>query len=303
MHFIQQRTFVSKLLILITLMFSCLFIGSVIGFALIRPIFNVNIFTDLGVLSPENGHEITGPILKFIQLIQVTFFFIIPANIFAKWMSGNPTDYLGFHRSNPGYLVFAALIMICVLPFIAYTQLLNQEMVLPSFLSGIESWMKTQEASAEKVTEIFLNVSTVSGLLINLVVIALLAAIGEELIFRGILQRLFMEKLNNPHLAIWITAIIFSAIHLQFYGFLPRMLLGVLLGYLYFWSGSLTVPIFAHFLYNGIVVTADYLYRNKHISIDLNEEQNLNVWLILSSLLISFALIYFRKLLIWKKTG
>lgn len=112
----------------------------------------------------------------------------------------------------------------------------------------------------EEITKIVVLDSTISGLLMNLVIMAVIPAVGEELIFRGCLQRIFCKWIASPHVCIWLVAIIFSAIHMQFYGFLPRMLIGALFGYLYFWSKNIYVPIFAHFLNNASVTVMAFIY-------------------------------------------
>src|SRR5690606_2422366 len=115
-------------------------------------------------------------------------------------------------------------------------------------------WMKVQELQMEKITEKILQVTSFSGLLLNLLVIAIIPAIGEELLFRGCLQPVFHRWTKNIHIAIWITAIIFSAIHVQFYGFIPRMLMGAVFGYMLYWGRSIWLPIIAHFINNATAV-------------------------------------------------
>jgi membrane protease YdiL (CAAX protease family) len=132
-------------------------------------------------------------------------------------------------------------------------------MLLPEWLSGMERWMKNAEENAALLTEAFLKVETTQGLLFNLFMIALLPAIGEELLFRGVIQKIFTGWTRSHHWGIWITAILFSALHIQFYGFIPRMLLGVLFGYLLIWSGSIWLPVIAHFVNNGFAVMAIFL--------------------------------------------
>jgi membrane protease YdiL (CAAX protease family) len=132
-------------------------------------------------------------------------------------------------------------------------------MNFPEWLSGVEQWMKNAEENAAELTEVFLKVDSTGGLLFNLFMIALLPAIGEELLFRGVIQRIFTRMTQNIHWGIWISAILFSALHIQFYGFVPRMLLGVLFGYLLVWSGSMWLPVLAHFINNGFAVVAMYL--------------------------------------------
>jgi membrane protease YdiL (CAAX protease family) len=151
--------------------------------------------------------------------------------------------------------------MLIALPAINLLSYLNQQLTLPEFLQPLEAWMKTQEENAALITEQFLNVRTFGGLIINLLLMALLPAVAEELTFRGVVQKLFqgtqaLENLSSkvPHLAIWCSAILFSAIHLQFYGFVPRMLMGALFGYMLIWTGSLWIPILMHFTNNAMAV-------------------------------------------------
>ena len=107
-----------------------------------------------------------------------------------------------------------------------------------------------------------------------LVAVAIVPAIGEELLFRGLIQKYFRQIFGNPHAAIWVTAILFSAFHLQFYGFLPRMLLGAFFGYLFYFSRNLGYAIIAHFINNGFTVTLLYLYQAGIISYDIESDES-----------------------------
>jgi hypothetical protein len=126
--------------------------------------------------------------------------------------------------------------------------------------------------------------------------IAFLAALGEELLFRGALLKMIYLSVKNVHVAVWISAFIFSAFHLQFYGFVPRMVLGLLFGYLFVWSGSLWIPIVLHFIFNGISVIAAFLYQHGIIDVDveaLGTTQN-SLLILLSGIasLMLFGMIY-----------
>src|SRR6185503_19605094 len=114
------------------------------------------------------------------------------------------------------------------------------------------------EESAAKQIGFMLKRNTVQDLVLNLVLVAVFAGVGEELFFRGVLQRIFIKLFKNAWVGIIITAIIFSAIHLQFYGFIPRFILGVLLGLIYWYSGSLWPAIIAHFAYDALAVVIVY---------------------------------------------
>ncbi|NNF01654.1 MAG: CPBP family intramembrane metalloprotease, partial [Bacteroidia bacterium] len=135
----------------------------------------------------------------------------------------------------------------------------------------IESYMKQMEESAADLTEAFLGVITVKGLLLNLIMIAIIPAIGEELLFRGIIQRWLGSWLENIHVSIIITAAIFSAVHFQFYGFIPRMVFGILFGYMYYWSGSLWLPIVAHLVNNSTAVLLAYIENTATLPFDQDE--------------------------------
>ena len=123
-------------------------------------------------------------------------------------------------------------------------------------MSSIETWMRNSESQANEITEAFLSTKSIGGLIGNIFIVAVLPAIGEELLFRGLLQGLIKKMTGNFHWAIWVTAALFSALHLQFFGFLPRMLLGAFFGYLLEWTGTLWLPVIAHFINNasGVVI-------------------------------------------------
>ena len=195
--------------------------------------------------------------LKWIQLLQTITLFLLPSLMVAYLCAKAPFSWLQLDKkADWKVFLWAVGIMLVALPAINLMSHWNQQMVLPSWLSGLEEWMKNKEAEAEWLTKQFMSVTTVSGLLVNLLLMAVLPALSEEITFRGVLQRLLSPKHStlNSHLSIWLTAIIFSAIHMQFYGFVPRMLMGALFGYMMVWTGSLWVPMLMHFVNNGMAV-------------------------------------------------
>ncbi len=172
----------------------------------------------------------------------------------------------------------------------------NQHLKLPDTMAPLEQWMRNSEDRAAVATRILTTFRNPGQLLLALFVIALLPAIGEELLFRGILQRRVVAMTGSVHTGIWITAILFSAIHVQFYGFVPRMLLGALFGYVYVWSGNLWVPMLAHFVNNGFTVLMVYLYQQKHVSIDIEQTESVAwYWAALSLVLTAGLLVYFKR--------
>ena len=203
--------------------------------------------------------------LKWVQLIQTTALFLLPPLLMAFLWTKQPLEWLKLKtetRDARGYGLWAIFLMLMALPAINLVGYFNQQMSLLAFLEPLEQWMKTAEANAAHLTEQFLSVTTFAGLIINILLMALLPAVSEELTFRGVLQRLIQTQTNETtkrggkrvHVAIWCTAILFSAIHMQFYGFLPRMLMGALFGYALVWTGSMWIPILMHFTNNAMAV-------------------------------------------------
>jgi len=194
-------------------------------------------------------------VLKIIQGVSVLIVFILPAVLFAVFWTKSGFRYLGV-TTKPAFttLLLAGMGMLLAMPMINWLSDINQHMKLPEALNGIQTWMQHSEDNAKLLTDALTKGTSIGVLILNLFVIALLAALSEELFFRGILQKVLIECIHNKHIGVWLAAIIFSAFHMQFFGFLPRMLMGVYLGYLFLWSGSLWPGIFAHFLNNGMAV-------------------------------------------------
>lgn len=203
-------------------------------------------------------------LLKILQIFSATGMFIATPIAFAYLNQKKPKSYYYFDQKltiTSVLLVFAILIFSN--PIFDLIGHLNQKIILPDFLSDVESWMKQKEVQAAEITKKLLEMKTLGDLALNLFMIAIIPAIGEELFFRGSLQNIFKRWFKNHHVAIWITAILFSAIHLQFYGFFPRLLLGAFFGYLLVYGKSIWLPILGHFLNNAsAVIYAFILQKN-----------------------------------------
>jgi uncharacterized protein len=198
---------------------------------------------------------------------------------------------------NSNVLFLVVLIQLVSMPFAGEVISLNEKMQLPESLKGLEDFMRSMEDQMADLTKYLTNFNTIPKFITGFVVIAVIAGIGEELIFRGLIQRKIYLGTRNAHIAIWVSAFIFSAIHFQFYGFIPRMLLGALFGYLYFWSGNILVPIFGHILNNGLAVIALALVKAKAISPEVEKMDTLPLPAVIISVLLTTAgLWYFRKI-------
>ena len=211
---------------------------------------------DLMTLSDPDKWDYADPsLLTFLRgMLVVQFFalYIIPVFLFARFCDPKPTQYLGLTSAKPLYIILGVAALIVALPFVDWTGTINQNLIPETTTIG--KWMKASEESAAKQIGFMLKRNTVQDLFLNLVLVAVFAGIGEELLFRGVLQRLFIKLFKNPWAGILVTAFIFSAIHLQFYGFIPRFILGILLGLIYWYSGSLWPAIIAHFAYDAFAV-------------------------------------------------
>jgi uncharacterized protein len=288
----------AKLVFVILLVLSGFILSFLAGILLAIPLFHINLVSDLSVLT-DFSKPGTIALLKYLQIIQSVGFFIIPSLFAGFLFTGNAGEYLKLNRGTlPAIFLLVVVIMFVCLPMINWMVAVNESMKLPASLQGFEDWMKEAEDQAAKLTEAFLNTGSIGGLMVNLFMIAILPAIGEEMLFRGVLQRLFAEWFRNVHAGIIFTAIVFGAIHLQFYGILPRIFLGIMFGYLFYWSGSLWVPMFAHFLNNGAAVIVSFLVNRGAISSSYEDFGSTdNFFLILGSFVITSILFFlvFRK--------
>ena len=246
--------------------------------------------------------------LKWVQFFQSASMFLLPPLCMAYLWSKNPLGWLkvkGERSKVKGEVLWAVALMLVALPAINLLGYMNKQMVLPAFLEPLEQWMKTSEEGAKVLIEQFMNVTTFGGLIINILLMALLPAVAEELTFRGVLQRLLTPRLiasspyrQTPHIAIWCSALLFSAIHLQFYGFVPRMLMGALFGYMLVWTGRLWIPILMHFTNNTVAVILYFIALRADWDMDKVDAIGTNdtLWLGVVSMVITIVGIYiFRR--------
>ena len=204
-------------------------------------------------------HDTSTDALRLLQVLQSVCIFIVPCMVGAALWSQQPVRWLRLDSlPSLASVGIAVSVVVCAVPFINLLSHINQQITLPESLNEIEQWMRQSEEQAATLTEQFLCGKGYYDLFVNLLVMSVLPAFSEEIVFRGTLQPLFGEQ-RNRHCAVWCCAILFSAIHMQFYGFLPRMLMGVGLGYMVVWSGSLWLPILAHALNNALAVVTYFV--------------------------------------------
>ncbi|MDX1941976.1 MAG: type II CAAX endopeptidase family protein [Saprospiraceae bacterium] len=187
---------------------------------------------------------------------------------------------------NSSILIVGIFFILVAFPLVQLTYWLNSQLPMPT-------WATDLEKAAEEMIKGILVMKTPGEFVLNLLVIAVLPAIGEELLFRGIVQQQLQRALNRPVLAIWLTAIIFSAIHMQFAGFIPRVVLGATLGYLFYWTKNLWMPILAHFITNAMQVIAEYASGGKLSQAELEKPDGANWALGILSLVLTVAIGYY----------
>ncbi|MCY7358027.1 MAG: CPBP family intramembrane metalloprotease [Rudanella sp.] len=233
--------------------------------------------------------------IMVMQGISQVCSFLLPALVF--WYLFEKQRWSDFQPRPLVEVGGLAIVIILVIAFMKFNGLViqwNQGLVFPETLAPIERWMRAKEDELGELTNYLTTITTPAQLVLALLVIAVLPAIGEEVLFRGVLQRRLTEWTgNNPHIGIWLAAAVFSAIHMQFYGFFPRMLLGALFGYLYLWSGNLWVPVLAHFVNNGFTVLMIYLRQRQVVSMNIEDTQRVPIMAGLFSLLLCLGLLYY----------
>ena len=244
-------------------------LGLVEGYGYLK---GMNLGDSLANLTSESATS-TRDFIRANLLINHLTTFVIPGIVFSyffyksKWAS-----FLRINEFPKMYnLLLGSMLILAAFPLAQFAYWLNMQMPLPSFLVEME------QGTTEMVKNLLL-VDQPHELWFNLFVIAVIPAIGEEFIFRGILQKKLMEQFKKPHVAIWVAALIFSAIHMQFQGFLSRMLLGAILGYLYHWTGNLWVPIIAHLVNNAVQIVGQYFFQKGMIDVNLDDSMMVVNW-------------------------
>ena len=241
-----------QLLIFAGMAMGCFMIFGFIGTFVLAKAAGIDLIT---ISDPDKWDYANPSLLTFLRgMLVIQFFalYIIPVFLFARFCDPKPTQYLGLTSAKPMYFILGIIVLLVALPFVDWIGIFNRDLIPET--TSIGKWMKASEETAAQQIGFMLKRNTVQDLFINLVLVAVFAGVGEELFFRGVLQRLFIKLFKNAWAGILVTAFIFSAIHLQFYGFIPRFILGVLLGLLYWYSGSLWPAIIAHFAYDAFAV-------------------------------------------------
>ena len=255
---LQQKSYWIQLLVLALFMIGGLLIFSSLGELIILLIYHT-----------PNMLEASDPVtaIRISQMLTTIGAFLIPALLFAYCQDRMWFNYNAANRKPPYSMTNIVLILsITLLPIVGVLSAFNQN-IMPQE-GAVAEFMRNMEEAANHILELVTRQHTTWDLIANLLIFAVLAGVCEEFFFQGALQPLMMKWTKNPHIGILITALIFSALHFQFYGFIPRFVLGVYLGYLFFWSRSLWLPILAHVLHNALSILIDYTLQGRGINTD-----------------------------------
>ncbi len=253
--------------------------------------------------------EDTG-MLRLVQGVQSLSLFVMPPFLLCLINHEHPADVLSFRKASGRHIMLAVISLIAAMPLINLLVTWNESMRLPSYLHQLEEWMRVSEKTAADLTQRMMSGTAWHDLAFSLIVVALLAGFGEELLFRGLLQGMLVRILGKKHrtadgkvpswvkhTSIWTVAFLFSAIHLQFFGFFPRLLLGAWFGYLLWWTGSIWVPILAHMSNNALSTVFLFAKNNGWISVDPDQfGTNETGWTsVVSILLLAACVVLFKQ--------
>ena len=275
---IKKTTKFERLFILLALIIIGLILGTVIGFAYV-------------FITKSNPQDLNA--LRFMQISSQLFTFVFPPIAYAFLVKEKPVNALGLKNVKILWFLIGTAMIFAIMPLNSILAEWNAGLKLPESLSALEQMMKQMQESASAMIEKFVSVDTIGGLMLNLFMIAGLAALGEELLFRSIIQTSLIKICKNAHVGILIASAIFSFIHLEFYGFVPRLILGMLLGYMFYFSGSIWVPMLMHFLNNGTVVLIYFLNNKDITNIDVDTFGQTSIPILIVSIVVMIALFLF----------
>ena len=225
--------------------------------------------------------------LQITQIISGVVGFLMPAVVYAMLVQEKPWIYLGFNKL-PIWSLLGIVAMFTIIPFLSLVTDWNDSISFPESMSAIEEQMRSLQARSEEVIKLFIGQGSLFS---SLMIVALLAAISEELLFRSVIQKALIKLFKNVHVAIIVTAFVFSAFHGDFFGFFPRLILGIMLGYMFWMSGSIFPSMLMHFVNNATIVILYYLNTRGFSNIDVEHFGSTdNVLVIILSLITTVAI-------------
>jgi len=280
----------NSIILMLMLVFVSASVFSFFGFIVAQFVMGVPLLSDPKLIDNVSDPELV-PVLRLMQVLQAIGMMVLPSLLYLKIIGR--LDARGiFSRLNRQLVMLSVAVFLVSFPFINFLAEWNSSIELPTWLGN---WMAEKEETIGELQQRFLAMPTVWHLLFNLFMMAVLPALGEELVFRGVLQRGLQNWIGNVHLSVWIAAFLFSAVHMQFLGFVPRMLMGVALGYLFVWSGNLIYPIIAHFVNNATAIALTYGIQHDTVKPELESVGSGETMMALFSMLFALMLLFLFK--------
>lgn len=285
---------ISRLSILGGMMLVFASFGYLLSLGLIRILYGIDLMENPSWLTNLDGNPAALSAAKLVQVIVSCAMLMVPAWWFGNAIEQPRSAFLQLEM-NRKPLVWLSVVLVVLIstPLISYLIQWNEQLTLPPQYAELEMMLRSSEALAAKLTKAFLSGEGLSSLIEKTIIIALLPAITEEFFFRGALQQFLRLQLKNIHAAIWITAIIFSAFHGQFFGFFPRLFLGALLGYVCVYTSSIWPAILMHFVNNFIAVLLVHYHLDEGQSIIFAEDYQFPIAVVIASMILTVAIIYF----------
>lgn len=289
----QNHPVINLIVILLMVGLGFVIVGPIIGFFIALPFYDGGMIELAEAIQrPLDNPDVKIP-LYIIQGCATFVGLIVAPAIFLIREQRSLGDFL--RKEGLGWVpllvtgVVVIIFMVVNSVFIEW----NANFDFPDFAQEFETWAREREDTAADLTRFLTEFGSAGELLLALVIIAVLPAVGEEVVFRGLIQNELYRGTRNIHLSIWVAAILFSAIHFQFFGFVPRLLLGALFGYLYYWSGNLVLAVLAHFVNNGVSVIALYMYQQGKFTFDVESQESAPVNVVILSSVLTAGLLYF----------
>lgn len=294
----KRKNWLLSLIVIVLVTFGTLILLQGLALAFMQTLFNITLEEIMSLMSGNYDVPNGRMAMLFVQGVGSGIGFWVAAWIITRFIEKADLRWdiqrSGFNVKNLGIALFITLGAMFFNGLLVYW---NANLTLPESMSGLEDWMMEMETQLMELTKFLTDFQNIPELLTGVLVIGVFAGIGEELFFRGMLQPKMKQYTNSAHWGIWLTAIIFSAIHVQFYGFLPRVFLGALFGYLYLYSGSILYPILAHIFNNTFTVIVIYMSNQGIIDFDLESTDTVSYpAAILGLLVLMVGFFYFKKI-------
>ena len=284
----SEISYSTLLYLLLVVILGGLISSFLVGAVICQLVYGISFFSSSNqVFDPSNSQMMDA--MKTMQLFNAIGTFVVPPLVFLHLRGQSFSNYLKLEKSLSGIIVAKVFVLaIAMIPLANYLGSINEAIPFPEFLN----FLKVAEEQTLLLTQQFLIMDSIWDLGIMILIMGVVASVGEELLFRGILQNLFQNWSKSKHLAAWLTALFFSVIHMQYHAVLPRFFLGAFIGYVYLYSGNLRSAIYLHFFYNTSLVVLAFLIQHEYVSSSLESFGTVSISIAISAVILLFSISY-----------